>query len=335
MMNIDRGWSDSTGVVLRHRVVLWLEQYERENPGRIPTNSMVAEALEAPVEEVARTTDYLQGQGLAQPPGGGWSLEEGDARLSPQGKALAYEWRDRRASLAQRRTASRDAVLHWLYDQPKDIADATGFLSNARSYFYGERFTDNELIEAVDYLHNAGLVTAAMLRRPGLTQDGMVLVERFARGRAAMLLRPRLTQDGMACVERFDSSVAAWQDRHTGRVEGTSYNFTGNTGLNFAHNSPGAQQSVTMTTDARQQVLKIADALEQALPVLGLSLEDDSRTRQTVQELREVVETPEDVGRLWKTLDQGKRLAVAGSGQAVGAAIALMVEDFLRNFGLG
>ncbi len=314
-MNFDRGWSDNSGVVLRHRLVAWLEQYHRENPGLIPTNSMVAEALAAPIEEVIEITNSLHAQGLANAPDR-LVPSEGNAWLNSQGKAVAAEWQTRRNSRAQRRTACRDAALDWLYAQPKDIPDATGFLADVRSHYFGEQFTEDELVDAVEYLRNVGLVTGFDSSAP-------------------MLLRPRVTEDGMSCVERFDSSVAAWQDRDRGRVETTSYHFTGNQGLNFAQESPGAQQSVTISTDARRQVLQVADALEQTLPVLQLAPDDEREAVATVRELRDVVETPEDVGRAEKALRAAKRLAVSGAAQAAGAGIGVLAEETLRALGIG
>lgn len=35
----DRGWSADSSVVLRHRVVVWLADQQREEPGRIKPNA--------------------------------------------------------------------------------------------------------------------------------------------------------------------------------------------------------------------------------------------------------------------------------------------------------
>ena len=57
--------------------------------------------------------------------------------------------------------------------------------------------------------------------------------------------------------------------------------------MNIAANSPGANQTVTITTDARQRMLQTADALIATLPVLGLDPEDVERARDIAERLRE------------------------------------------------
>ncbi len=204
----------------------------------------------------------------------------------------------------QRRVAVRDALLHWLYDQPKGTRDVTGFLSDWRSWFYGQQVTEPEVVEAQDSLYECGLITGKPNSSP-------------------VLILPRLTKDGEACVERFGSSVGAWQDRGTA---GTAINITGSHGVNVAANSPGADQSITLTTDVRRQLLLVADAFEQTLPCLGLSAADEDEARAEVEELRqEVAHESADQNQLAKLLHRVKSLAGKGTGVAASAGITLLV----------
>lgn len=314
-MNTDRGWSASPVVVLRHRVVAWLDAYHRDNPGRIPTNAHVAEGLDVPVREVMRTTAYLHGQGLAAP-SDHLVPEAGNAWLSAQGKDLAAEWQAKRESLVGRRRAIRDALLSWLYEQPAGIDTSEGLLTDVRGSFYGDPFTEHELVEAEEFLSRSGLIEGRPSSMP-------------------LLLRPRLTPDGTSCVERFDSDVAAWLDKDRGQVGATSYVFTNTQGVNVANNSPGAQQTATVTIDARRQALQVADALEQTLPILGLGDDDHEAAQATIREIREATEDSNDAGRITRGLNTARRLALAGSAQAAGAGIVVLVEQALQGLGVG
>lgn len=295
-----------------HRVVMEMYRLQDRDSSAVPSAGIVADELDLSAREVVHVADRMSREGLAIPTDSG-SLEGANAALTDEGIALARTWQSRRGQVRHRRVACRDAVLDWLYEQNESLPDASAILEDQRSRFFGERFTEEEVNDAVDYLADAGLVS-------GLSSS------------APMLLRPQVSHEGKICVERYNSSVTSWQDRGSGAS--TSFTFTGNNGLNFASNSQGASQTITMTTDARQQVLRVADALEEALPVLGLSEQDTDSAHQVSQELRNAI-SDQDKGRLARALDSAKSLAVSGTGKATGAGIALLVNEAARAVGLG
>ncbi len=310
---IDRGWSADPAVVLRYRVVGWLADYQREQPGRIPSNGDVAEALGVDSGTVGLVTDLLASDGLCWV-GSGFRTVSLPVKPESGLTGLASKWAAARASRKERRTACRDALLDWLYEQTDEVADVTPFLTDVRAHFFGDQFTEAEANEAVTYLDEVGLATGV----PVAESDS--------------LLHPTVTADGKTCVERCDSSVGAWF-AHTG--SGTTFSISNSQGVTIASNSPGATQTVTITTDARQQLLQTADALVATLPVLGLEPEDIERARDIEERLREEAEREEsEPGRVRAVLKDLRTIAVSGSGSAAGAGLISLAQQIGRSLGL-
>jgi len=309
----DRGWSADPSVVLRHRVVKWLAEQQREDPRKIKLNADVAEALAANVDDVVATVDLLGDEGLCQPEDS-LNPASSSAILTPTGASLASSWATARASRRQRVPACRDALLDWLYEQTDEVADVTPFLTDVRAHFFGDQFTEAEANEAVTYLGEVGLAT------------GVTVAE------IDSLLRPKVTADGKTCVERCDSSVGAWFAR-TG--SGTTFSISNSQGVTIASNSPGATQTVTITTDARQQMLQTADALLATLPVLGLDPEDVDRAHDVAERLRAEAEQEEsEPGRLRAVLKDARTIAVSGTGSAAGVGIVALAQQIGQSLGL-
>ena len=218
-----------------------------------------------------------------------------------------------RALRRERRAACRDALLEWLYEQPGQVPAVGPFLADTRAYFFGDRFTEDEANEALDHLGEVGLAKGISAAWGG------------------SLLRPEVTADGKICVERYDSNVGAWLARAT---PGPSVTILHSHGVNIAVNSPGANQTVTITTDARQQMLQTADALAATLPVLGLDPEEMERARDIADRLRaearQEYAEPRGVRAL---LEDVRTIAVAGSGSAAGVGIPL-VQDIAQSLGV-
>lgn len=309
----DRGWSADPSVVLRHRVVMWLAEQKYEQPSRINSNTDVAESLAVDVRDVAAAVDLLGADGLCLP-GDGMDPVSSSARLTPAGASLAGTWATSRRSLRQRRAACKDALLDWLYEQPGDLRDAGQFQADVRAYFYDDQFNEAEVSLALAHLQELGLVQG----------------KRTAQ--SDRLLRPRVTSDGSTCVERYDSNVGAWLAR---AGSGTTFSISHSQGVTIASNSPGATQTVTITTDARQQMLQTADALVATLPVLGLDPEDVDRAHEVADRLRSEAEQEEsEPGRLRAVLKDAGTIAVSGTGSAAGVGIVALAQQIGQSLGL-
>lgn len=309
----DRGWSADSSVVLRHRTVTWLAERQREEPGRIKSNADVAAALDADVRDVVAAVDLLAADGVCMP-GDGMVPASSSARLTPVGASLASAWATARASLRQRRAACRDALLEWLYEQPGEVSDVTAFLPDVRARFFGDPFSEAEANEALDYLGEVGLAKGISVAWGG------------------SLLRPDVTADGKTCVERYNSSVGAWLARSG---TGTTFSISNSQGVTIASNSPGATQTVTITTDARQQMLQTADALLATLPVLGLDPEDVDRAHEVAERLRAEAEREEsEPGRLRAVLKDARTIAVSGTGSAAGVGLVALAQQIGQSLGL-
>lgn len=313
-VNEDRGWSPDPSVVLRHRVVCWLGAFHRSDPTTLPSNSDVAEALGVLVPDVVDSTEALAAEGLANPPEG-MVASANSAWLTAAGRRLASGWDANRRSVRRRRSACRDAMLDWLYEVPQRPTDARGLLVDTRGWFFGQQFTDANVGEAVTHLHGIGLVEASTIAEGPPVQ-------------------PFLSEEGKECVERYDSSVAAYLDRKRGG--GTNISVTGSQGVNVAADSAGAQQSVTITSNTRQQLVQIADALDATRPVLGLSTEDDERAQAIVLRLRDEAERDEgDPSKMQRLLQDVRTIAVSGSGSAAGMGIIALAQQVAHALGLG
>lgn len=309
----ERGWSADPAVVLRYRVVGWLADSHQQDPHHIPSNSDVAEALRVDSASVGRVTALLAHEGLCWV-GSGMSTASAPVTPEPGLNGLASKWAAARASRKERRTACRDALLEWLYEQTDEVAGVSPFLTDVRAHFFGDQFTEAEANETITYLGKVGLAT------------GVTVAE------IDSLLRPEVTEDGKSCVERYDSSVGAWFAR-TG--SGTTFSISNSQGVTIASNSPGATQTVTITTDARQQMLQTADALVATLPVLGLDPEDEASAHDVAERLRtEAGQDESEPGRVRAVLKDARTIAVSGTGSAAGVGIVALAQQVAQSLGL-
>ncbi len=305
----DRGWSSNRLVALRHRVVIWLAQHQREKPGSIASNRDVADALGEDWQTVAAVADALAAEGLCTV-GLSMRTESAPVQPGPGLDGLASQWLTSRGSKRERATACRDAVLEWLYEEGDHPSDVSPFLEDPRAVLFGEPFTHDEAIAAMEHLVEVGLVQGSSVAWGG------------------SVLRPFLTADGRTCAEQYDCRVSDWLRRHTSAPNIT---VSQSHGVNIATGSPGAQQSITITTDARRLMVTTADALEATLPVLGLDDVDVTRAREIVGRLRAEAERHEDdPKRLHGLLEDVRTVAIAGSGSAAGVGIIALAQQIAQ-----
>ena len=108
---------------------------------------------------------------------------------------------------------------------------------------------------------------------------------------------------------------------------GDTFHISNSSGVAVANRSPGAQQAVHVTTDAREQVLNLASALEQMAPALGLESADVARAAGLAAQLREAADVVEEEPQKARgLLNAVKAIAANGTGSAAGAALVALVE---------
>jgi hypothetical protein len=305
----ERGWSSDPSVTLRHRVVIWLAQHQRDKPGSIASNGDVAEALGQQGQNVAVVTDALASEGLCIV-GPSMRTDSAPVQPAPGLDGLASRWLTSRSSKRERSVACRDAMLEWLYEDGHQASDVSPFLADQRAAFFGERFTRDEAVAAMDHLVEVGLVQGSAVAWGG------------------SVLRPFLTAAGRTCAEQYDCRVSDWLTRQAATPTITISN---SQGVNIATSSPGAQQTVTITTDARRLMVQTADALEATLPVLGLDDEEVARAHEIAERLRAEAEQDEDdPKRLHGLLKDVRTVAVSGTGSAGGVGIVALAQQIAQ-----
>jgi hypothetical protein len=102
-------------------------------------------------------------------------------------------------------------------------------------------------------------------------------------------------------------------------------------GVAVAVNSPGAVQTVSVTQDHRQQLIGLAAAFEQMLPVLGLSDAQLNEARTIIGDLREV-DPEREPSRVTRLLQGAGNLAVAGAGNAAGTGIVALIQQIVEHW---
>jgi hypothetical protein len=300
-----------------HRVVQWIENYEREHPGSIPTNRIIAEGILLPVEDIIHTTTLLVARRLANSadsmgPGatGVW--------LTTAGHELVSTWRAARSSARQRRVACRDAVLDWFDNQAERVPDSSAFLWDVRAWYYGEPFTLEEVQQAASFLHKKGLI------------EGATVAE------GDDIYNAKITDDGRVCVEQYDSTVAHWMNRSR-RGGDTITTITNSPGAQWMNESPAAQQTARLTTlskDARRQVVHIADEIFIVLDAVDLPPEQRQEAKAAATELRELAANPTaGKGRLRSSLGVIATAALGAMGTEAGKHVLELIQQAMRTIG--
>lgn len=175
----DDGWALEETQHLRIRLLEWLYDLEQANPGRTANiNDFEPEYPDRPA--VDRLAQKLIADGhLADIPrrlGGGPRL-----RIAREGAALVGWYRSQRNNVVERERNCEAALVAWLYEQRSQGQDnpaAKEFLQNWRSTFWGEPYTEADVIRATGYLRDRGFITGPAawghgVYRPCLTGAGV------------------------------------------------------------------------------------------------------------------------------------------------------------------
>ena len=234
------------------------------------------------------------------------------AELTEAGASLVQQLRQRREDPAARRPAARDALLRWLYEQ-----SATGMHNVMLSGFWlgsyarflssATLFTPAEVNDAARWLHQHGYITGP-IDKPQITPEGERMVEN---GRSA--------------------------SEDTAAPGSTNIAVTGSSGVTIASHSPGAAQAavVTVTGEASQHLLSLADYLNQTAAQLGLATEGAAAVPELVSELRAAASEPTgDRTKLARLLDTVRQLAIGAASVPLGAGLQALIHQAVHALGI-
>lgn len=306
----------------RHLYVLeWVYDHADGRPGHSVAVSRAELAgalpgiLPATREELRAAFDHLYCEGLLQYPIvylGEIADVPPRADLTDAGASLVQRLRQRREDPAARRPAARDALLRWLYEQSATgmhnvmlwgfwVGGYVRFLSPIRL------FTLAEIDDAARWLHQHGYITGP-IDQPEITPEGERMVEND---------RP-VSKDAAA-------------------PGGTNITVTSSSGVNIASHSPGATQAtvVTVTGEARQHLLSLADYLDQTAGQLGLAADRAVAVPGLVSELKAAASEPAgDRTKLARLLDTMRQLAVGAASVPLGAGLQALINQAVHALGI-
>lgn len=306
-MTTDPGVTDNPRLLLQFQVMRALAAAPSDGFGE---GEEIAQELGVTGREVGDIFDRLGERRLADV--GPLMLAPGystEAALTGHGRDQVAGW-DSAQRPGQLRRACTAAMLGWLdAHSDEDVGSTDEFAGDVRAHYYGLPFADGTLRQAAAELKEHGLIKGVA------TASGPIV-------------RPQITGAGEAVLARFGGNLAEWVAAESAPDHrGDTIHITNSTGVTVAHRSAGAQQSVHVSTDAREQVLNLAAALRQTSPVLGLEPIAQAQLAGLTGQLEEAAQAgPPEPGRLRSLLESVKQIAVSGSGAAAGTGIVALAE---------
>ncbi len=303
-MIVERGWTDDPHTLLEYRVVRLLEA------GELKDADDIAIALGVPAAEVQEVFAQLIDRELADhSPLRMSDRAPHDAYLTTKGRAQARGW-TATDTPARRREGCTAAMLAWLNAIDGSSVSSTDALAkDVRGSFFGDPFCEDLMQEVARELKDRELIR-------GISAWG------------GAVMRPEITPLGRGVLAKYKGDLATWEIERGGS-RGDTITITGSTGVNLASRSPGAQQSVEVTIDARDKLENLAAALEAMYPeVLGLGAAEMATAAGLVVQLREAAEVVgTEPGRARRLLETLKEIAVSGTGSAAGSGLVALAES--------
>lgn len=255
-----RGWGWTASDVRQARLIEWLAEH---SAGRANVYVEVKEFYEGLADQTENRFEIahadlklLEEQRFITQASGVGGIESMAAMLTAQGHERLERLRARRMDKVQRRAASRDAMIAWLYS-----VDATNdavlpvrdlMLADARhGTWLAEPFSAADLADASTWLHSNGLIA-------GITID-----------QDPGPIRLHLTSAGVACAEGFDSHADRYlASRLAASAGAPTINIGSNNGqLQVAGDHAHQVQTVSASADEiRQLVLGIAEIVRVLMP---------------------------------------------------------------------
>ncbi|MFF4552033.1 hypothetical protein [Streptomyces sp. NPDC001422] len=238
----------------------------------------------------------------------------GDVKITPFGLDFVSKLRMKRNNRPARAAALRLALVHWLYESYLDDGQpesTSQFLSSDRSWFAGQRFSEREILHAVNYLNDAELIKGIQvdqidhLVHPSLTSEGVNCAE--SEKSVSEFLNPPSPSDGTTFNVRIDGSQNV--------VVGTQSDFTQN-------NTSGIDPAVLA------QLTHFAAAARQGLPSYGLDDPQQIEVEQIAGELEaEAGGDAPDRGRLRRLTDRLVTALAPAAGSALGGIVTALGEQ--------
>ncbi|MGM1062164.1 hypothetical protein [Saccharothrix sp. Mg75] len=219
-----------------------------------------------------------------------------DASINAEGVVAVQKIRRERMKPARRLGVLRSRMLTWLdgHDRQTGSRPWSEFLAGPDIGYYGNNFTEKEVLREADYLHERGLIKtlSTASRSPGVA-------------------RSTITSNGRDCLVDFDGNVSEYLNRGQQSNTTTNIMMTGSTG-NITVASDNVVQNVNAGLSTTE-VLKFAGFVRQSLPVLGVEQSAHEALDAQAEELhQEASSAAPDRGRLRGLLDavlDGLRMA--------------------------
>lgn len=281
---------------------------EYKKPGRSSSVEVSFDGLE---DELGRDAIQAAVPALIQ---GGYVLSEPTlagypgAFLQPAGEDAVEQVRARRASIVERNKAVRDAVLYWIYDQGTGASPNIGKFEGSEKYnsFYGDTFTDDEIMHATTWLRDEGYITGSATNFGGIP-------------------RPSITSKGTRVVES-NGSVNASQASPGSQIWNT--HFHGNAG-NVAMGSSHFTQNSVISTELADGMSDVVAAVREVVELLASHGVDPAALEDALGELDRAGSQKEDAGLLRAALTKLQSTLANGAGAAVGRLILGKIEELL------
>jgi hypothetical protein len=208
------------------------------------------------------------------------------AMLTTEGINYIQKIRAKRVDHAERIRTLRQALLTWLYSQERQgiaTGDWNGFVNGPDAHFYGDPFTETDIVTAVGDLSAKNLISGIDIDQLG-----------------PAMVKPRLTVDGRSCVIDYESDVSEYLKRQQGGSTNiTMTNVQGQTVIA----SDNVTQTMTTGVDV-SKLLDFAGFVRQVAPTLGLDEADQADLRNQAEQLHDAASSSNpDRGRLRRLLD--------------------------------
>lgn len=234
-----------------------------------------------------------------------------DVTITQQGVDAADEFRSFITDPRKRNIAARDAVLQWLYDEHlhgRSSPNIARFTISKYGKFYGDDFTETEISQATRILRE----------------------RQFIRGTAAMggsVIRPEITALGIQKIEDQETPPAV------AASEGAPVININNSGsMNLTTGGNNVSQSITLTSNQVDDVRKVATALREMLPILGIPAERQAEVVEVATELEQETNDPAPApGRLKSLLNRMMEVLALGTAEGAVEALNGLAEKALEN----
>lgn len=237
--------------------------------------------------------------------------------LNQAGVDVAEEFKELKGDPRRRTQQIRDDILNWLYDIYLADAIAYGmsdFLKHERAQFFGESYTEAELLRATRWLKDEDYVK-------GIGAFGGELV------------RPELTTKAVKTIE---AGRSANDILTSAGVNVTEVHVQGSSGVNIAVDSSNVTQSNTLTQVQIEQVEKMLGQVRALLTPVTAGVSDDVASQAAVitGQLEAEIKSPAPQPTAVKALGiKLLELAATGTVQGVVDALNTVINQGIARIG--